>query len=97
MRELKLLRGANGEEIRVISGVAFKWKDLGYRLFKNDDVIKQIQREYPHLEDACERLLERWLRGEGNSSLTITWGTLVRAIKEIEMTTLAGTLNTVLT
>lgn len=68
---------------------------MGGRLFEEDDIVSQIQVECGNsTETACERLLERWLKGEGNSP--VTWRALVNAIAEIAMANFAAELKTVL-
>ena len=85
------------ENCRVISEVASKWKDLGYRLCP-DYVVDQLMEEFPggrgSMEAACEHLFERWLKGEGK--VPRTWQELVQALADIRLGELSKRLKEIL-
>ena len=77
--------------IRIIDRVAPKWKEVALRLHFEDHSIQTIEMDcHNGAVEACRTMFTRWL--EGNKRKPITWKTLIRALKEAKLSTLAEEL-----
>ena len=81
--------------MRVIDAVAAKWEKLALALHFKGSTLDAIRRDTHHqTEDACRRMLQRWLEGEGRKP--VNWNTLTKALDDAGFTELAKELNQVL-
>ena len=85
----------HGKSIRIISSAAARWEKIATRLYFDGNEISAIRRDcHFQVEDACRSVLIRWL--EGNGRKPTTWDTLIRALVEADLGTLAGELQSIL-
>ena len=77
--------------LKVIDQSAAKWERLATRLHFESHDVSRIRKDY-HLRsfDACQTVLIEWLDGRGRQPTT--WGTLIKALKEADMSELASDL-----
>ena len=83
---LKLL---NKHVRRDISGVSCKWHDLGLELLEQEDEneLEEIRNNNPNNEsECCKKMFQLWLR---KYSGTATWLRLIKALREVDLCTLA--------
>ena len=77
--------------IRIIDRVAAKWKAVALHLYFEDHCIEVIEMDcHDQSVPACRTMFTRWL--EGNGRRPTTWRTLIRALKEANLSTLAEEL-----
>ena len=90
LHQLKLLK-AGWERLSVVEQVAANWKTLGLALHFEHSVLETIDRDvHFQSEDACQKLLSRWL--DGKACHPITWERLLKALKDAKKHTLAEKL-----
>lgn len=81
--------------MNTVQEVASVWERLGRALDLDESVISNIVRDIPNnCELACERMLQKWLSGRG--SHPVSWGTLITALRDIDLHTLADDLQSAL-
>ena len=93
--QLQHLQGQGCVIVKVIEKVAAHWERLALALHFEGHVLEIVRRD--HMSDSmaqCRAILYRWLNGEARSP--VSWGTLVKSLKEIEFTLLAEGLEAVL-
>ena len=74
--------------IRIIDRVAPKWKEVALRLHFKDHYIQVIEMKCYHQPvSACRTMFTQWL--EGNGRKPTSWKTLIIALKEAKLCTLA--------
>ena len=85
-----------GEKVRVVQEVAVHWKDLAMALRFDYSLIKIIREDNKHdsCVEACEDMFHRWLEGE--ACQPVTWERLIEALKDIDQSTLGGTVHRLL-
>ena len=81
-----------GKKLKLIKRVAANWEDVATRLHFPGYTIKAISRDCQHQSDqACRSMFTRWLDGEGRKP--ITWGTLIDALNETDLSSVAQELD----
>ena len=84
LRELICLKYTNerGEEhkIHIINTVAVRWRTLGPLLNFELSDLDNIRRNNTDVEDCCQELLSRWLRGAVGGP--VTWERLLEAMED---------------
>ena len=94
LHELERLEG-QGKVVKVIKGVADKWKQFAMRLHFEFNDIRRIEKDNHHQQvDACLNVVGEWLSGEGRQP--VTWRTLITVLNEIELSELAKDLEAAL-
>ena len=74
--------------MKVIIGVADKWKQFAMRLHFEYNDIRRIEKDNHFQQvDACLSVVGEWLSGEGRRP--VTWRTLISVLNEIECSELA--------
>ena len=81
------------KEYRLVESVGGNWKKLGVFLELNYTVLTAIERDKKFSEDCCLEVLHKWLSGEASEP---TWGTLIEALRLVELTGLAAELKELL-
>ena len=79
--------------INITEKVGTNYKALGIMLLQDDDgtLVNQIVSDCHHKSAAITlEILERWIRGGGRQP--VTWQTLTKTLKIIELTELASTI-----
>ena len=77
--------------VGIINGIATKWKDVALRLYFEGHHIQIIDRDnHDQSCSACCAMFTRWLEGYGRKPKT--WRTLIIALKEANLSTLAREL-----
>jgi hypothetical protein len=88
--ELDLLE-RHGKKLKLIQRISSKWERVATRLYFPADAIEVISRDYrDRCDPACRTMLSRWLNGEGR--VPRTWGTLVTALYEADLSSVANEL-----
>ena len=75
--------------------VTFKWFDLGLELLEPEDehMLLIIQSNNPNdVDECCRQMFQFWL----NKCTNATWNQLIQALKEIELNSLATTIEEML-
>ena len=92
--QLDLIEG-NGKTVRVIKRAAQEWESVATRLYFDIDDISRMRRDhYQQCRNACQTVFMEWLQGKGRTPTT--WDTVIKALKEAELSELAADLQTVL-
>ena len=87
----------NGETIRIISSTAGKWKTIATRFYFDGNMIDIVERDaHFRVEESCRRVFNMWLGGREGLREPKTWATVVDVLKEANLGTLSGDLNSVL-
>ena len=74
--------------VKIIDRVAAKWKAVALRLHFDDHLLEVIEADCHHQSvRACRTMFTRWLEGIGRKPTT--WRTLVKALKEANLSALA--------
>ena len=82
----------HGKKLKLIKRVTANWEDVATRLHFPGYTIKAISRDGQHQSDqACRSMFTRWLDGEGRKP--ITWGTLIDALNEADLSSVAQELD----
>ena len=89
--ELQRFVGVSGRVVKVVEEVSADWEKLALALKFCGAVIRTVREsERFQVEGACRNILHRWL--EGQSSLPVTWDTLVECLEDIGHRSLAEDL-----
>ena len=83
--------------INIAEQIGTKYKTFGTFLLKDDNgtIVSGIERAKMYIADEINQaILEKWIGGRGQQP--ITWDTLVKCLRDIEMTTLANDIEEVL-
>ena len=81
-----------GKKLDIIKRVSDKWEQVATRLHFPPNTIEVISRDCHHQCDpACRSMFTRWLGGEGRTPMT--WGTLVGALYEADLSSVAQELD----
>ena len=87
----------NGKTIRIFSSSAARWEKIATRLYFDGNTISAIRRDTQYqVEDACRMVFNVWLGGKEGLREPKTWATVVSVLREADLGTLAGELNSVL-
>ncbi len=81
----------NGKGVKLLE--MMEWVDLALMLEIDYDVIKSIKKEYTG-EDRCKEMFRHWLDGE--ACMPLTWGRLIQALEDLELSTLVENLRSAL-
>ena len=81
--------------MKVIEGVAHKWKQFAIRLhFEYNDITRIEKNNHYQQEDACLSIVGEWLSGERRQP--VTWRTLITVLNEVELSELSEHLEAAL-
>ena len=79
--------------MRVIEGVAYKWKELAMSLDFDGPRIESIDMGAPcKPEEACRQMLVKWLDGDDNLRGPVTWDTIVQSMIDAGLVDMADKL-----
>ena len=94
LHQVDLIEG-NGKTVKVIEQAAAKWERVATRLYFGSHDICRIKKDYPNQSfEACQTVFIEWLNGKGRKP--ISWETLIKALKEADLSELAADLEVVL-
>ena len=86
---------ANEKTVKVIEQAAAKWEKVATRLYFEGHDIDCIRKDYPQQTvEACRSVFIKWLQGRGRKPTS--WDTVIMALKEADLSELAGDLKFVL-
>ena len=74
--------------------IGVKWREFGTFILKDNNGSKMATLQEKYQNDANKinhEIFSRWLRGEGR--MPISWETLTKLLKEIQLKTLADEIN----
>ena len=74
----------------VRKGVSFKWHDLGLELLEqeDEDALDEIEANYRNnTSECCKKMFQLWLRKYSDNA---TWLQLIRALRNVDLNTLAN-------
>ena len=97
LAQLKIMKTATGEKIKIIESVAPQWKQLGDLLdFDPEGQILELieannQQKGPVA--CCREMFVYWLKGKGREA---TWGVLIELLDDIDQSELARKVKTAL-
>ena len=92
LNELQLLE-TGGKTVRVFESTASRWKDLAIALGFDGPRIESIEKDsLNRAEEACCRMINKWLDGEHDLCESVTWATLIKCLKRINLSELAKNL-----
>ena len=89
----------NGEKKRIfiIDDIGAKWKRVGRMLkFTSADIDNINSSCQSDVESCCEKMLSQWLEGFVAGSSSITWKTLIEALRDARLGQLADDLEQIL-
>ena len=96
LAQLKIMKTATGEKIKIIESVAPQWKELGDLLdFDSEgrtlELIEANQQKGPVA--CCREMFVYWLKGKGREA---TWGVLIELLDDVDQSELARKVKTAL-
>ena len=97
LAQLKMMKTATGEKIKIIESVAPQWKELGDLLdFDSEGQTLELieannQQKGPVV--CCREMFITWLKGKGREA---TWGVLIELFDDIDQSELARKVKTAL-
>ena len=81
----------NNRTIKVIERVASKWEHVATQLYFEGHLINTVKRDSHFQADAaCRDMFTKWLEGMGREP--VTWGTLINALYEANLSSVAKEL-----
>ena len=94
LHHLDLIKG-NCKTVRVIAQSASKWERVALSLHFESHDMSRLSRDY-HLRsfEACQTVFTEWLNGKGRKP--VTWKTVIKVLKEAELSEVATDLEDVL-
>ena len=93
--QLYRLQGRSGHTVSVIQTAAPRWRRLAYSLHLPGAVVDSIELSSQfQAETACERALRHWMTTATRQP--VVWGTLLQALRDADLNTLATDLEHVL-
>ena len=97
LAQLKIMKTATGEKIKVIESVASKWKELGDLLDfdpegRTLELIESNHQQKGHVA-CCREMFVTWLQGKGREA---TWEVLIQILDDIDQSELAKQVETAL-
>lgn len=76
--------------VRIIATAAADWEKIATRLHFEGFSIASIERDCPHsVESACTKVFTYWLDGNEELREPRTWSTVIKVLKEAELSELA--------
>ena len=94
LHQLDFLEG-NGRTVRVIKKVATTWEEVALSLHFEASDVSRIERDnHQQSVQASRVVFSEWLEGRGRQPTT--WGTLIKALKEAGLQTVANDLERIL-
>ena len=98
LKNLSMMKTAEGNKIRIISTVAPKWKVLGDQLEFDEfgsklDAIKTKNNNDP--EECCREMFQHWLKGSGVRPCS--WRKLIELLEDCDFDALAEQVESVFT
>ena len=97
LAQLKIMKTATGEKIKIIESVAPKWKELGDLLdFNHEGTILEVieaNNQQKGQVACCREMFATWLKGKGREA---TWEVLVELLDDIDQPELAKKVKTAL-
>lgn len=94
--ELIRFRGRS-RRINILQEISTKYYDFGVLLLKDGTGAKLRNVIHKHKHDAeqiNQEILEQWIDGKGKQP--VTWGTLVKVLRDVKLTTLASDIENAL-
>ena len=84
--------------MKVINKSAAHWEKIATRLYFDGGMIGAIRKNanFQSAEERCAAVFEKWLEGSEELREPLTWAIVVKVLKEAELGTLSGDLNSVL-
>ena len=72
----------------VRKSVSFMWYDLGLELLEQEDEddLDEIKKNHDNSSECCREMFQLWLRKYSNA----TWLHLIKALREVDLNTLAN-------
>lgn len=96
-QQLHYLKSSDGTIIRVVEQAAQEWERLSYALDFPRSTVNVVSRDNPqNAVGACGEILGKWLDGVEGTRQPISWNSLIDALKECDMNTLAVDLHNAL-
>ena len=100
LRELNCMRytDSSGAEnkIYIIEALSAQWRRLGLALNVSVSTLDNIEANRKKVEDCCQELLSRWLHGTIGSQVPVTWESILVAMEDVRLGTLACQLRSIL-
>ncbi len=82
---LEYIHMGEKRQLRILQGIAGKWKRLGTLFGYDVDRIAQSYTSGPdYVEECCRAVLNDWL-SRGAPGYPISWNSLIKALKDIEL------------
>ena len=89
LAQLKVMKTATGEKIKIIESVAPQWKELGDLLDFDPEgrtlELIEANQQKDHVA-CCREMFVYWLRGKGREA---TWEVLIELLDDIDQSELA--------
>ena len=96
LAQLKIMKTATREKIKIIESVAPHWKELGDLLDFDSEgrtlELIEANQQKDHLA-CCREMFVYWLKGKGREA---TWGVLIELLDDIDQSELARKVKTAL-
>lgn len=97
MKELQLLRGHDGREVRILDSLAADWEKIAIAIGLETSDINVITRNYPdNVFRACMELFNMWLSHEYSYLQAPTWNALHCSLLEAEFIFVANEIAIIL-
>ena len=83
--------------INILQEISTKYYDFGVLLLKDGTgaKLRNVIHKYKHdAEQINQEILEQWIDGKGKQP--VTWGTLVKVLRDVKPTTLASDIENAL-
>ena len=87
MPQLRSLEDKQGTDLNIIDYVQASWSELSDFLELPSNTVRNLQRLDP--EDACRRVFELWLDGEGEQGEPTNWYTIISVLRKMKLKTFA--------
>ena len=96
LKKLKLLRGPDGQTVKIVNTVASKWKEVGIDLDFDDagQHLETIESTYDKEPvQCCQAMFRHWLKGNGEEQ---TWLKLIEILQDCKLGALAESVEEIL-
>ena len=80
------------ERLRLVSELIPYWEELAYELDFPACTIEEIKLDNRRSYDQCQQMLSTWLGPRSPSRDVASWGSLITAMRNIDLRNLANTL-----
>ena len=85
----------SGKKVNLITQVAARWERVATRLYFQVCDIDRIKKDTHHSSiPACSQVFKEWLEGKGRHPTT--WETVIKALKEAELSEVAKDLEIII-